>query len=180
MARGALPRRRWGRRLAPLGGALLIASLVMLRPWVTLGLVESMIAWGFPDAPRISPQALDEALRGGGSAAPLVLDVRTEAEFAVSHLRGAVLVDPRRALLGQLPARARLVVYCSVGYRSAVAVRALRAQGVRDVRNLEGGIFAWANGGRPVFRGDRVVRVVHPYDRLWGLLLRRSLHARVR
>ncbi len=183
MAPRSLPRRAWRRRRVPISIALLAVALVALvasGPWRALGLVASVIAWRFPDAPRISQEALDAALRQGQASGPVLLDVRTAAEFAVSHLRGAVRIDPRRDLVGQLGERPRgpVVVYCAVGYRSAVATRLLQAQGVRDVRNLQGGIFAWANGGRPVFRGDRVVRGVHPYDPLWGTLLRRPLHAR--
>jgi 3-mercaptopyruvate sulfurtransferase SseA len=62
-------------------------------------------------------------------------------------------------------------VYCSVGWRSAIAARELVRRGARDVRNLEGGIFQWANEGRPVYRSARVVREVHPFDRLWAVFL---------
>jgi hypothetical protein len=47
----------------------------------------------------------------------------------------------------------------------------LRAHGVPGILNLEGSIFAWANEGRPVYRGSTTVSEVHHYsDRLLGLL----------
>jgi len=45
------------------------------------------------------------------------------------------------------------------------------------VYNLTGGIFGWANSGRPLFRNDTRVELVHPYDEAWGLLLREDLRA---
>lgn len=111
---------------------------------------------------------------------PLVLlDARQAAEFRVSHLAGARRVDPGRPDVAGLaiPSGARVVVYCSVGWRSASVADALARAGHRDVRNLEGGIFAWANEGREVVRDGRPVHAVHPYDETWGRLLRRELHA---
>ena len=48
-------------------------------------------------------------------------------------------------------------------------------KGYTEVYNLEGSIFAWANEGRPVYRGKERVQVVHPYDKIWGRLLKKSL-----
>ncbi len=104
----------------------------------------------------------------------MLLDARTEAEYAVSHLRGARRIDPAHPALDPLsgvPKTAAIVVYCSVGYRSASVADWLMAQGFGNVRNLEGSLFRWANEGRPVYQGERRVTRVHPYDRTWGLLL---------
>ena len=79
--------------------------------------------------------------------------------------------------LDTLAVEAPIVVYCSVGYRSAGVAQALRRQGFKDVVNLKGSIFRWANEGRPVFRSGRMVAAVHPYDASWGTLLADSLHA---
>jgi 3-mercaptopyruvate sulfurtransferase SseA len=70
-----------------------------------------------------------------------------------------------------------IVVYCSVGYRSAGVVQALQAQGFSEVYNLKGSIFRWANEGRPVVRNGEPVSAVHPYDASWGQLLTDSLRA---
>lgn len=109
---------------------------------------------------------------------PWLLDVRAPKEYAVSHLPGAIRVDQvedavQRIREGQ-PARA-VVVYCSVGYRSADFAARLQSRGITNVFNLEGSIFQWANEGRPLFRGTLPVQVVHPFDRKWGRLLRRDL-----
>lgn len=151
----------------------LLASLTGCARDLGWSAVERMIAAEFPDTPTISADSL--AVRMEDDTPPLLLDVRTPDEFAVSHLAGAERVDPdAEALPPELAALDRgtpIVAYCSVGYRSAALVEGLRAAGFTDVANLDGSIFGWANASRPVVRGDSAVREVHPYDRRWGLLL---------
>lgn len=168
--------RRWATAIG-VSVAVLIGcavAFVRLGPTTSLDPVRALVTRRFPDVLRIDAETLAEAMSVGGTAAPVLLDTRTEAEFAVSHLRGAIRLDPRRPLLAQVGDRGArpIVVYCSVGYRSAIVARSLAVVGVRRVQNLDGGIFAWANEGRPVFRNGQQVREVHPYDAIWGVLLR--------
>ena len=108
----------------------------------------------------------------------LLFDVREPEEYEVSHLPGAQPVPSRdealRALQNVSPNQ-RIVLYCSVGYRSSDLAGFLMKRGFTKVYNLEGSIFAWANEERPVYRGKKRVRVVHPYDNNWGRLLKKSL-----
>jgi rhodanese-related sulfurtransferase len=108
----------------------------------------------------------------------VLLDARTQSEFDISHLAGASRVDPDSDELDPAPVLGEtlVVVYCSVGYRSAAVARRLDAAGFRHVYNLEGGIFQWANEGRAVYRGGKRVEEVHPYNRAWGRLLDAGLH----
>lgn len=134
------------------------------------------IAARFPDVPWVDTGRLARWLRSEREV--VLLDARQPEEFAVSHLAGARRIDPDHPDIDGLGLRrdARVVVYCSVGWRSGgVADRLMRA-GYRDVYNLEGGIFAWANEGREVQRDGRAVRQVHPYDSTWGRLLDERLH----
>ena len=104
----------------------------------------------------------------------LLIDVRDKEEFAVSHLPGAVnLTETGEVTVAKDTA---IIVYCSVGVRSAAFAKELSELGFTDVRNLRGSIFAWANKGYPLRRGDKPVEVVHPYDKKWGVLLNRELH----
>jgi rhodanese-related sulfurtransferase len=109
----------------------------------------------------------------------VLLDVRSPEEQKVSQLRGAQRVDAEQPDLDSLaiPEDAKVVVYCSIGYRSAALMGALKRAGVEHVYNLEGGLFDWANQGRPIYRGEERVDEVHPFNRIWGLLLSPDLRA---
>ncbi|MEO1087969.1 MAG: rhodanese-like domain-containing protein, partial [Acidobacteriota bacterium] len=127
----------------------------------------------FPDAPQLATSDFHRRLEAGERF--VVLDVRSAEEYAVSHLPGAIRVDP--ASPPALPAEAAatagdpvtVVAYCAVGWRSSKWVEGLRRQGV-DAVNLEGSIFQWIAEDRPVERGGRPVTVVHPYAQPWAWL----------
>ena len=76
----------------------------------------------------------------------MILDVRNPEEAEISRIEGSILIP-----LGELPERVaelntadQIVVHCRMGGRSAKAVEFLRTVGFRKVRNLVGGINAWA------------------------------------
>ena len=143
-------------------------------------LIDAKIRHDFPDVKRITTAELASWLNDPGRAKPLLLDVRTRAEYEVSHLRGARHVLPEASAAAVDMAKAQPVVtYCSVGYRSGAFAEKLHAAGYQEVFNLEGSIFRWANEGRPVFRGDQPVEEVHPYNSAWGLLLKKKHRAAV-
>jgi len=141
--------------------------------------VLSQVRRDFPDVRMMTTQELADWQADPQRDPPLLLDVRAAEEYGVSHLRGAVLADSgsalRSALDGIDPDRP-IVVYCSVGYRSAKAARNIQEMGFQNVTNLEGSIFAWANEGRPVFRNGEQASKVHPYDKQWGELLDEKYH----
>ena len=164
---------------------LLIVSGVFIGAMISShalgwGLVNAKIRHDFPDVKRISTTELATWRSDQDRPAPLLLDVRTQAEYDVSHLQDAEHVEPDApASLVPEPKDRPIVTYCSVGYRSGAFAEKLRAAGFSNVVNLEGSIFAWANEGRPVFRGGARVEKVHPYNRTWGLLLRKEHRADV-
>ena len=117
------------------------------------------------------------------SPKPTLIDARSKQEFDDGQIIGAIHADSvsgvEAALLAANVGRAApIIVYCSVGYRSAVLVDGLSRRGYTDVRNYEGSLFEWANNGLPVYQGTKKVSSVHPYDRSWGKLLRRDLWSR--
>lgn len=158
-------------------GALLLAACVRPAPrWPEL--LRELRAQ-HPSLEQVSPAALRAEL--DSVAPPLLLDARAPAEFALSHLQGAQLAADESSALACLrttPCNAAITVYCSVGLRSSRLAEQLRARGFGCVRNLEGGIFAWANAGLPLVRAsaagsEEPAREVHPYDAHWGQLLER-------
>jgi rhodanese-related sulfurtransferase len=140
-------------------------------------LIKRQIRIRFPQVKQLSTAALAAQLQA--ATPPVLLDTRTEAEFAVSHLANARRIDPKTEDFSALPLPidTPIVAYCSVGYRSARLVDRLQQAGYTNVANLEGSIFQWANEGRPVVRNGQPVQQVHPYSQTWGQLLKPNLRA---
>lgn len=133
--------------------------------------LRGVISRQYPDVAWISTGRLAAKLHEDSSV--VLLDIREADEFRVSHLRGARRVAPGTTDFDALALSAEdvVVVYCSVGYRSAATAQALEEAGVEHVFNLTGGIFQWANEERSIYRGDERVSEVHPYDAVWGRML---------
>ncbi len=163
-----------------LGTATGIYILALRTPtWTQVNL---WLDWRFANVDSLSTAQLGALLDPAQSlriAAPLLLDVRSAPEFAASRLPGArpvtgeLVLDFAERELAQLDRSHPIVVYCSVGVRSAIAAQDLQLAGFTQVKNLRGSIFAWANEGRALEGGQRV----HPYNAYWGRLLRADLHA---
>ena len=80
------------------------------------------------------------------AASATVVDVRTAAEWKEGHVPGAVHVPLAHltSQLSELRGRQPIVTYCRSGARSVTAASVLRAAGIADVSNAEGGFEAWA------------------------------------
>jgi adenylyltransferase/sulfurtransferase len=92
----------------------------------------------------ISPQELAARLQSG---APLrLIDVREPHELEISRLEGAELIPLGQlaSRLSELDSAQEMVVLCRAGTRSARALELLVSAGFRKVKNLKGGINAWA------------------------------------
>ena len=97
---------------------------------------------------RVTAPALAEWLAGkrpDAGAAPIVVDVRSEAEHAGGHIADALNIplthlDER---IGEIPAGRPVAVHCEGGYRSAIAASLLQKLGRRDVHDMVGGYKAW-------------------------------------
>jgi len=105
--------------------------------------IEPAIA-GAPGDLEIAPRALRAKLDRGEEI--FLLDVREPQEWDIARLSGATLV-PLGSLpysLGKLNTADEIVAYCRSGGRSMKALQLLREAGFRKVKNLAGGINAWA------------------------------------
>jgi rhodanese-related sulfurtransferase len=158
---------------------ILVGGVVLLvagRP-VAFRALQWKMERRFPEVSWMTTEQLALWRRDPSKLQPVLLDARTEDEFRVSRLKGAVRIDPYKPSLRPLRGfrnDSPLVVYSSTGYRGAGVASWLRRAGYTNVQNLSGGIFAWANEGRPIFRGETPTAQVHPYDHKWGLLLKRE------
>jgi len=87
---------------------------------------------------------------------PLILDVRTPAEFKRGHLKDAVLI-PVQELHKRIHELARyknsdIFIYCATGNRSTVASKILADNGFKRIINLRYGIKEWSKMKYPVIR----------------------------
>ncbi len=75
-----------------------------------------------------------------------VIDVREPQEWELGHIQGAELIalDTFLGRMHELDSAQTIVLYCHLGPRAARAVQLLANAGFRKVRNLNGGINAWA------------------------------------
>jgi rhodanese-related sulfurtransferase len=156
---------------------ILIGGVVLLvagRP-VAFEILQRRTAARFPSVKWISTDELARWQSDTGQPQPVLLDARTAPEFAISHLDQAVPIDPYRPSLRSLGKTSKteaIVVYSSAGYRGARVAEFLRRAGYTSTVNLSGGVFKWANEGRPIFRAEgHPAALVHPYERRWGMLL---------
>jgi rhodanese-related sulfurtransferase len=144
-------------------------------------LLKSFIRLVFPGVHQIQTQEFAQWLLDSAKPQPLILDARNQTEYEISHLKAAIHIDPIAPDLAALSIVSKdtpIVVYCSVGYRSAKLAQQLDEVGFSGVLNLSGGIFQWANEGRPIFRYDQQpTHFVHPYNAMWGKLLKACYHA---
>ncbi|MGE5074172.1 MAG: rhodanese-like domain-containing protein, partial [Anaerolineae bacterium] len=75
-----------------------------------------------------------------------LLDVREPHELQISALPGAVNIPlgTLAARLSELDSAQDMVVFCKTGVRSTRALELLASAGFKKVKNLKGGINAWA------------------------------------
>ncbi len=102
----------------------------------------------------------------------IVLDARELEEYNTSHIPGAIYIgydNPDWSVLDTLAKDAKIVTYCSIGYRSEKLGEQIEEQGFSNVYNLYGSIFEWANKGLPlVDNNDKPTQTVHTYNKKWS------------
>lgn len=165
---------------ADLSNSILIISLITLPLlfgffWAsppTWDEVNTSIAKKFPDVESIGTAELKREL--AENHAIILIDVRAAKEYEISHLPGAI--HYKQTGDAGLSKTSDIVVYCSVGVRSAAYARKMRQQGYLRVKNLKGSPFEWANKGYPLQNKDGTATKVHPFNSHWGNLLQPDYH----
>jgi rhodanese-related sulfurtransferase len=104
----------------------------------------------------ISVQELEQQLKEHQSDSSVdFINVCTTAEYAASHIPGvrSVPLDELDRHVGEFKDKQTVYVHCRSGGRSRMAIQALEALGVKaELVNVEGGILAWADAGKPLGR----------------------------
>jgi rhodanese-related sulfurtransferase len=98
---------------------------------------------------RVTAASLAEQL--SGTEAPLVVDVRSPGEWQEQRIGLAVNVPLSRLsdCSRELARDRAIVVYCTSGYRSAIAASLLTQLGFARVADLVGGLAAWNSSRLP-------------------------------
>jgi len=94
--------------------------------------------------PELSAKAAAEFLRRHPEAK--LVDVRTDEEYAIAKIPGAVLINTLEQAqeILNLPKDTPIVFHCHHGMRSLQAAGYFREKGCTNVFNLAGGIEAWS------------------------------------
>lgn len=102
----------------------------------------------------LAPQAFIDQAKADTTS--ILLDVRTQKEYAEGHLAGAQQLDylnPEAfdAGISKLDKSRTYYIYCRSGKRSHGACQKMQKQGFK-VYDMKGGILNWAKLGMPVER----------------------------
>ncbi|MBB6176895.1 rhodanese-related sulfurtransferase [Anoxybacillus tengchongensis] len=116
----------------------------MMRKWFSFLLTFLFIVSGCAQD-RYTNISVDEAAQMMQKEDVVVLDVRTEEEYASGHIPGAILLP-----LQQLPDRMNelnknktYIIVCRSGNRSAQASELLVKEGFTNIYNMTGGMNEW-------------------------------------
>ncbi|MFZ5570076.1 MAG: rhodanese-like domain-containing protein [Thermodesulfobacteriota bacterium] len=115
-----------------------------------LAVLTTGCATGAPG--EIPGPILLERIRAGNP--PVIVDVRSAAEYEAGHIPGAISI-PFWAVLSRydrVPATPDqpIVIYCEHGPRAVLAKPAFRLVGFREILYLEGDMQAWKTGNLPL------------------------------
>ena len=102
----------------------------------------------------------------------IILDAREIEEFNVSHIPNAQHIGYKKfkpESLAHIEKDQRIIVYCSIGYRSEKIGEKIQEMGYSKVYNLYGSIFEWVNQGNPVVNLEgELTPNVHTYNKKWS------------
>ncbi len=138
---------RWASVLtAVLAAALLLAGCAQSEQRPAAGVGQEMV--------NITAADLLKRIETGEQ--PLIIDVRTEEEYAAGHIDGARLIPLQNIEKGMeasgIAKDAEIVLICRSGNRSAQAYRILAQMGYTNLINVRDGMKGWTAAGGPVVK----------------------------
>lgn len=175
------PRKRFTTRTIVM--LVLLAVLAIGFAWdgSPLGslVLRQAVALKFRDVRRVTPSELVAWMQDPNRPPPLLIDARAPDQFALSHIDGAVNIDPANPDLAPLEHVRRdlpVVVYDGPGAVGAAMVQALAKADFTRLSNLDGGLFRWVNEGHPIVDAKGPASKVAPLSWGWGRLLKGRYH----
>jgi len=126
--------------------------------------------------PVIAAEELKEKIARGDKF--YLLDARPKEAYDVSHIRRARRVgykDFGPEKVWMLNRDTEIIVYCSMGFRSEQVGRYMLMMGFKNVRNLYGSIYEWANNdGEVVDNNNEPTNRVFAEDKEKAKFLRKG------
>ncbi len=133
-------------------------------------MLKTLLSHSVPEVTVLQVKAMDNIV---------LLDAREWNEYEVSHLSNSMFAGYDEFEIDKVKSiskNQKIVVYCSVGYRSEKIADKLKQAGFTDVSNLYGGIFEWVNQGNPVVdKNGKVTDNIHAYSKTWGVWLNKGV-----
>jgi sodium/bile acid cotransporter 7 len=117
----------------------------------------------FPAVSDITPTAAMALLKQGGV---IFVDTRKPEEMEVSMLPAAITGESYLKIPASYKNKT-VVAYCTIGYRSGLFAKEMEAKGIM-VRNLSGGIVAWALEGGLLYDKNGETKRIHVYGDKWN------------
>ena len=131
-----------------------LSNFISMKKWLSILAISLLLSGcnsGGNEIQMVSPEQVYEAVYGGEEKDIQLVDVRTEAEYSVSHLKDAQNIcvsskDFQEKVAG-LDKSKPVYVYCKGGGESAQAAQILKEMGFTKVYDLQGGIDNWEESG---------------------------------
>lgn len=87
----------------------------------------------------------------------VLIDVRTADEYSAGHIKSAVQKDYYQTqvfsdFLDSLNKKAKYLIYCRTGRRSAEVLKLMQTKGFTNITDLLGGITAWTQANLPIIK----------------------------
>ncbi len=157
---------------------ILLFTLMLMPLFKTSGQKVSNSSYGFMLDKMLSHSVRELSVSKVPVRDVVLVDAREKKEYDVSKIEGAIWVgydDFDLSRLQRIEKNAKVVVYCSVGYRSEKIAEKLLEAGYTDVANLYGGIFEWVNQDQVVVdQQNKPTKKVHAFSRIWGVWLNKG------
>lgn len=158
---------------------ILVTLLIILITSSTFGQSDDykkMLVKYYNDFTTIT---IEDALKHVQQKDALFLDIRSQDEFRVSHIKNANRMNLDGSSIDDLKNVDKsklIIVYCSVGVRSQSFGEMLEKKGFTNVKNIYGGLFYWANMKYPMVdvKENKTDRI-HGFNKDWGKWVKKGI-----
>jgi rhodanese-related sulfurtransferase len=151
-------------------GVVCIAVASYVSPRFFVKTAYTLVKLEFDDLPEFSNHVLLD-LSNAQRENYIVVDVRSPVERNISIIQGSIDQAYFEQNFDSYQNK-KVVVYCTIGYRSGYYAKALRQQGL-DAYNLSEGILGWIQAGGSLVNADgQITSKVHVYSRPWDLAVK--------